>query len=233
MRTCNFFTVLFLFVFTACFSSLHTAKEISCRYAAILPGSGNKALDWRQADSVCFENQQESDNKTIVKTLWNEDSLYICFQVDDKDLRAYQTEKDHPRLYLDDMVEVLIDAYNDKGSCWNMDDIVYHINLFGQKKDDRGTSACITNPAWDGNAVYTLCLNGTLNDTTDTDCGYHVEIAFPWSELRVNPVEGRKIGIDFANGDNDGKGRQLYDWVGATPMRSPHMFGTLKLVKNK
>lgn len=229
MKQDYLFIISVVIFFTGCIHTENTCKEIHCNYTSTI--WDYRSCDWLKADSISFENQQISNNKTTVKTLWNEDSLYICFRVEDRDLRAYQSEKDHPRLFLDDMVEVLIDADNDKGFCWKTDDIVYHINLLGQKKDDRGTPECKSNPAWDGTATYTLRIEGTLNDTTDIDHGYFIKIAFPWTELGLVPITGTKIGVNFANGDNNGKGRQLYDWVGANPMRSPHEFGTLILVK--
>ena len=185
--------------------------------------------NWLYADSILFENPEESDNRVVVKTLWDNDSLYFLFQVSDTVLRAIQTEKDHPELYLDDMVELLIDANNDKDSCWTTDDIIYHINILGVKKDDRGTLDCQSDPTWDGNARYTVCLFGSLNDTSEKASGYTVEIAVPWSELNLRPEKGLAIGVNFANGDNDGNGRQLFNWTGANPMRSPYTFGTLIL----
>ena len=182
--------------------------------------AGNYSNQWRRAGS---------ENQLYVFSKWSNDSLYFYFKVEDTDLRAYQTENDHPELFLDDMVEILIDTGNHKDSCWSEDDIVYHVNLLGVKKDDRGSKECITNPEWNGNARISLQLFGTLNDTTDIDTGYLITLAFPWDELRRKPERGLKMGINFANGDNDGKGRQIFDWVGAWPMRSTYAFGELIL----
>lgn len=147
----------------------------------------------------------------------------------DSDLRAEQTEKDHTELFLDDMVEVLIDADYDRTEHWQEDDIIYHINILGAKKDDRGTTDYKSDATWDGDARYTIEVEGTINDSSDVDSGYSVEIAIPWSELGQNPYHGLKMGVNFANGDNDGKGRQLYSWQYAWPMRTPSCFGTLTL----
>jgi hypothetical protein len=188
-----------------------------------------QSADWSDADSVFCKDSLESDNHFIVKTLWNNDSLYFRFLVKDSKLIAHQTEKDHPQLYLDDMVELLIDAHNEKNDCWNSDNIVYHINILGAKKDDRGSPDCYSDPAWDGEAKYSVQLFGVANDTTVTAMGYMVEIAVPWSEIGVEPRPGLAIGVNFANGDNDGDGRRLYNWSNAFPMRAPHCFGTLIL----
>lgn len=192
-------------------------------------GIGHKRNMWASAKVIAFENLSESDNKVSVRSLWDSDSLYFSFDIKDKELMAFQNKKDHPLLYLDDMIEVLIDANNDKEKCWNTDDIVYHINLLEQKKDDRGTENCLSNAQWDGKANYKVWLSGTLNDSTDIDSGYKVEIAIPWSELSIHPKSGMAIGVNFANGDNDGKGRQLFDWTHAWPLRNPSQFGTLLL----
>ena len=187
-------------------------------------------MAWSGADSISFNgNICNSKNVVVVKTLWNNDFLYFLFKVSDENLQAHQTEQDHPQLFLDDMVELLIDTTNDKDSCWNEDKIIYHINLLGAKKDDRGTADCFSDPAWNGNAVYSVKLFGTLNSSEDIDSGYNVEIAVPWPELGVSPENNLVLGVNFANGDNNNNGRQLFDWVGAYTLRSPQLFGNLLL----
>ncbi|HAQ20905.1 MAG TPA: hypothetical protein DCR40_16980 [Prolixibacteraceae bacterium] len=200
-------------------------KELICHYTKN-PIKIDARLDekeWESARSVTLQDSRErSDTKAIIRTLWDEQNLYLAFQVQDNDLRAKQSVLDHPQLYLDDMVEFLIDTGNDKDSCWNVDDVIYHINILGQKKDDRGTENCMTNPGWNGSARYAVHLFGTLNDTTDTDIGYDLEISISWKELETKPVS---LSVNFAAGD----GGILFDWVGASPFRSPFTFGNLIL----
>jgi hypothetical protein len=207
-------------------------KEINSVFFNKITQPAWNSSDWNKKGNVVLNGEEEqSENKLWAFSRWNNDSLWFFFKVEDQCLRAYQTEKDHSKLFLDDMVEILIDTKNDKDSCWAEDDIVYHINLLKNKKDDRGTKECITNPAWNGVAHISVQLYGTLNDTTDLDTGYIVSLVFPWKELEQSPKPGLMMGINFANGDNDGKGRQLFDWAGAWPMRSPYAFGNLILVK--
>jgi len=229
-RIVTYLFILFFLVLQACQPDKES-KLIESFFTDSWTGVGNMKNNWHVAKPISFKNPAESDNEVTVRSLWDNDSLYISLVVVDSDLRAYQTEKDHHLLYLDDMVEILIDAFNDKNDCWSTDDIVYHINLLGQKKDDRGTKDCESDTTWEGGATYSVWLLGTLNDTTDIDKGYHIEVAFPWSELGIRPEEDEAIGINFANGDNDGNGRQLFDWSGAWPLRTPSAFGTLRLKK--
>jgi hypothetical protein len=175
------------------------------------------------------DRENLSDNVMIVKSVWSLANLYLAFQVSDFDLRAYQTELDHKKLFLDDMVEFLLDTQMDRSEKWLADDIIYHINLLDQKKDDRGTASGESDASWHGSAVYDVSLQGTLYDTTDSDQGYVVEVAVPWPEIGRKPEAGLEMGLNVACGDNDGKGRMLFDWVNAWPTRSPNVFGTLVL----
>ncbi|HTE24137.1 sugar-binding protein [Flavitalea sp.] len=185
--------------------------------------------EWSKCASTTIIDsfRRKSNNKMSFQSMWNKNFLYLAFIVEDVNLAALQSSPDHPELYLDDMVEFLIDTRNRKDSCWDTDDIIYHINLLGQKKDDRGTIDCRTDPNWNGNAVYALTIRGSLNDNTDKDTGYSVEIAISWKELGVEPASGKKLGFNFANGDNG----KLFDWVNASPFRSPYRFGDLELIK--
>lgn len=224
------FCVLFAFSW-ACHAQIKPKKLICSCFAKTSSRSKNSPDKWASAKPVRFSSPEKSDNEMTVSSCWDHDSLYFRFDIIDSDLRAYQTEKDHPKLYLDDMIEILLDPRNDQDTCWAADDIVYHINLLGQKKDDRGTDSCMTDPNWDGKASYRIVLYGTLNDPSDIDTGYRVELALPWDELGVKSENEKTLGVNFANGDNDGNGRQLYDWVEANPMRSPNQFGTLQLTE--
>ena len=205
-------------------------KRISSRFRREKIRIDGSLEEWKnQKPAIITGEKAGSENRLKIRSEWDNDFLYLAFEVVDLDLRAYQTVPDDPRLFLDDMVEVLLDAVNQKDSCWGTDDIVYHINLLGIKKDDRGTTGCQSDPTWNGEARYVVKMMGTLNDTLDIDVGYHIEMGIPWKELGIHPVKGTKLGVNFADGDNDGKGRQLFDWAGAWPMRSPYAFGNLVL----
>lgn len=216
----------FLIIFN-CIGFLNPEKVLDCHYTKnpIKIDAQLNEKEWNSAGSITLQDSKKrTDNKVIVCTLWDEQNLYISFHVQDKDLQSKQTVLDHPQLYMDDMVEFLIDTRNDKDSCWNVDDVIYHINLLGQKKDDRGTVNCTTDPKWNGNAKYAIQLFGTLNDSTDTDIGYDLEVSISWKELETKPGS---LSVDFAVGDSG----KLFDWVSASPFRSPYAFGKLILIK--
>lgn len=73
--------------------------------------------------------------------------------------------------------------------------------------------------------------NTSLEPPIDIDNGYMVTLGIRWAELQQKPRNGLTMGVNFVNGDNDGDARQLYDWVGAWPMRSPYAYGDLVIEK--
>lgn len=224
--------ILFLFttfIAVGIASLFSSNKELLCLYTDEPLQIDGELKEWDHAGSVSIQDEKQKTNSGAeIKALWDNENLYLAFQVKDDDLKAEQTILDHPQLYIDDMAEFLLDTRNDKNSCWDEDDIIYHINLLGQKKDDKGSADCTTNPDWNGNAEYAIKILGTLNDSTDVDTGYSVEIKISWKELDLVPISGLRIGANFAVGDNG----ILYDWVNASPFRSPYAFGDLILSKN-
>lgn len=208
-------------------------KVLLCNYTGDFIIVDAKAEEWKHAETIVLRDKAGGGNVVRIKSLWDDENLYFAYVVKDNDLIAKQQLIDHQELYLDDMIEFLLDGFNDKDSCWNQNKLIYHINLLGQKKDDRGNPECISDWRWNGNALYAIFLEGTLNDSTDVDDGYVVEISIPWEEVGVNPSPGLKIGADFACGDRDGNRNYFFDWVGAKPFRSPHAFGEIVLIKTQ
>ncbi len=229
LKAGQFVIIMLTLLFSRCVS---VSDRLVCNYT-VKPVIIDANLDeWDRAKTITFKDRSGgSENVVSVKSLWDSQNLYLAFVVKDKNLLAKQQEIDHEELALDDIVEFLIDSKNTKDSCWSGDDFVYHINLFGQKKDDRGNSACESDWRWNGDAVYAVLLNGTLNDTTDIDEGYVVEISIPWTEVGVVPVAGLKIGVNFACDDRNGNQSTFFDWMRANPFRSPYAFGDIVLKK--
>ncbi|MEA4936022.1 Endo-1,4-beta-xylanase A [bioreactor metagenome] len=225
--------ILLVILFASLFLSATKPKVFICNYTDDFIIIDAKLKEWKNAKTITLRDiTGESDNVLKIKTLWDNENLYFAFIVKDDDLEAKQHLIDHPELYLDDMIEFLLDAYNEKDSCWNQNKLIYHINLLGQKKDDRGNSECVSDWRWNGNAHYAISLKGTLNDSTDIDDGYIVEISISWDELGIRPSSGLKIGADFVCGDCDYKGNCFFDWVEANPFRSPYAFGDIVLIKH-
>lgn len=206
------------------------SDRLICLSSSVNEDPMSADFNWTTRDSIIVADPAISDNRMSLRSCWNADSLYLRFDVSDTRLQAFITEKDHKQLFRDDMAEFLLDPRMDRDSVWREDDIIYHINILGYKKDDRGTVEGISDPNWDGNARYIVSVDGTICDNTDTDKGYSITVAVPWSEIGLTPAPGTEMGFNLAFMDNEGDDiRRMVKWAESPEMRRPDYFGILKL----
>ena len=155
---------------------------------------------------------------TRAAVLWDEQYLYVGYWVEEPNLQASLTERDAP-IYTDNDVELFIagtDAYyefeiNTYGTIYevlfiwessyysrgfdNMEAFqlhkegVKHFNGVGYKNHPRGKRIGFWNWDFDG-LKHAVFLNGTVNDSTDQDLGWTVELALPWSGMKVLNIDG-------------------------------------------
>lgn len=159
-------------------------------------------------------------HETQAAVLWDEDYLYVGYWIEEPNLQATLTERDAP-IYTNNDVELFIagedayyefeinafgtiyevlfiwdEAYGTKGydrmEEFNRDRPgVRAFNGVGYKNHPRGGRIGYWNWDFPGlrSAVY---LDGTINNDRDRDRGWTVELALPWSGMKVlnmgNPV---------------------------------------------
>lgn len=158
------------------------------------------------------------------------------FTVSDTRLWAVVKENDSSDLWKDDIVEFLIDANNHHSPGWTTDDLIFHYNVLGYIKDDRGTVDGTSDRSWNSEGRYIVAPDGTICDNSDIDRGYTVLAAIPWSEIGREPAVGLTMGFNFGCVDNDGikiDYKPQFLWAKADPTRSPEQFGQLVLCKTK
>ena len=118
-----------------------------------------------------------------IKMVWDDDYLYILADMDEEHLWATLTEHDSV-IYHDPDFEVFIDPDGD-----GLNYIELEINALNTVWD-----LFITRPYrfddphilhdWDMRGLkHAVHLRGTLNHPADTDAGWSVELAIPWSSI--------------------------------------------------
>lgn len=180
---------------------------------------------WCDADSIMFEGRPLAGHRRFAKayTLWDEQNLYIAFDVYSSKLQARETKHDGD-VAPDDGVEFLVDAHRDRTTQFLPDDFSYHINILNVVYDDRGTPSGIADPQWHGIAHHAVKILDNHH--------YIVEIAVPWTEVGLEPHAGETMmGIDFCvNGTDPDTGKYDYfDWCGLEVFHDPSGFGELRL----
>ena len=129
--------------------------------------------------------------KTRVKMLWDANYLYIAAELEEPHLWANkQAEKDI--IFRDNVFKIFIDPDNNMN-----DDFEIQINpqnkmlflIMNKPYRDAGTPVTGWNPIGYYSGVKLL---GTINNSTDQDKGWLVEIAIPLAALKFDPLNSKQ-----------------------------------------
>lgn len=187
--------------------------------------------------------------RTRAKMLWDDEALYVVADLEEPHVWATLTERD-AAVFQDNAFEIFLDPDGDSHNYYE-----FEVNALGTVFDlvlvssfrDGGPSYA----AWDFRDLRLgLDIKGTLNDPSDTDEGWTVEVALPWSVLRQAaprrrpPQAGDQWRANFARSEwpfrvVDGRYEKLVDptsgraegdwWVwapqGAVDMHMPERWG--------
>jgi hypothetical protein len=141
--------------------------------------------------------------RTRAKMLWDSDYLYIAAELEEPHVWATVTRHDAV-IFQDNDFEIFIDPNGDSHEYYEVE-----INALGTEWD-----LLLPRPYKDGGKAINsweipglkkaVHVEGTLNDPTDTDNGWTVEIAFPWKVLGelahgpAPPQDGDQWRVNFS-----------------------------------
>lgn len=159
------------------FSCLKTNEPVS------IDGKMDEAIwgatEVRSLDYFYKHNKKYDAPNSTLRMLWDKDNLYAFFEVKDAYLNAKELKRDG-RPYLDDCVELFISPTPNASNVHLgfeinllkvINDFVY-INKFYEGK--RGLVSSF-NP----NIKMEVFVNGTINNNTDLDKGWNLELSIP------------------------------------------------------
>ena len=204
-----------------------------------------KAAPWSD-DFADIEGGQKPKprHRTRMKMLWDDKALYIAAELMEPHVWAKLDGHDSV-IFADPDFEVFLDPDGDN-------------HLYGELEvNARNTTwdLLLTKPyrdagraidAWEIDGLKTAVhIDGSLNDSRDTDKGWSVEIVWPWSglkqlsEARIPPKDGDQYRINFSRVEWDFdivdgqyvkvKGRPEHNWVwspqGVIDMHRPERWG--------
>ena len=157
--------------------------------------------DWQKTQTMDFitpwkDPARDGAQSTVARLLWDDENLYIIYECVDPYLDSEVVAHDGP-VYAEDAVEIFATPNSNDVSTY----FGYEMNINGTLLDYiafGGGEEWTPNIffAWQSEGVQiATSYNGTLNDHTDTDRGWILEIAIPLDNFRhiggrVPPREG-------------------------------------------
>lgn len=128
--------------------------------------------------------------RTRAKLLWDDEALYVAARLEDPNVWGTLTQRD-TALFHNNNFEVFIDPDGDTHNYYELEvnalETIWDLLLLKPYRD--GGPAV---DAWDIRGLEVgVEVQGTLNDPSDTDEGWTVEIALPWRVLEEAAPEGR------------------------------------------
>lgn len=157
--------------------------------AVVVDGRGHDAA-WKQAEKIVFsfpwnDVTKEAPQSTVARMLYDDEALYLLYECVDPYLHAEVTDKDGP-VWEEDAVEIFVTP--------NPADIT---SYFGYEMNANGTfldymafeggehSTKSIQFAWESEGVQLKTTwVGTLNDHTDRDKSWVLEMAIPLENFR-------------------------------------------------
>ena len=157
---------------------------------AATPPVVDGALDdaaWATAPAVqlagSFDGRKAS-LRTLARVAWDEQFIYLAFDCEDPDAWGSFAQRDDP-IYNEEAVEAFFDANGD-GRTYNELQVspnnVQFDAAFVSYRSDLGAAR-----AWQSSFTSAVKVRGTVNDGSDKDEGWSVEMRIPISELMEVP----------------------------------------------
>ena len=204
----------------AALAPITTPLAYQCHFTRTPPKIDGHLNDlvWKQApwtsDFVDIEGSAKPAPRfhTRVKMLWDHQYLYIAAQLEEPDVKATLTQHDSV-IFKDNDFEVFVKPLPETPSYYEfeMNALNTGWDLFLAKPYRMGGSA---DNSWDiPNLRTAVAVQGTLNNSADTDEGWTLEIAYPLNAFGARqdvpaPVPGNAVAPELQPGGVEGRAAQ-------------------------
>jgi hypothetical protein len=165
-------------------STLPEYRVVRAKPAPVIDGVLDDVA-WKRATPVNLVNSLDGSPgrvRTTARLLWDDTYLYVSFDCEDPDVWTTFTKRDEP-LYTQEAVEIFIDADGD-GRTYNEIEVNAANALFDAYFPERRQGMDLS---WDSGALTAVTVQGTLNDASDKDEGWRVEMRIPFDRLAAVP----------------------------------------------
>jgi hypothetical protein len=120
--------------------------------------------------------------RTTARLTWDDEALYVAFDCEDPDVWGTFKNRDEP-LYTQEVVEIFIDADAD-GKTYDEIEVSPHNVVFDAYFPARRQGM---DTSWDSGLQSAVKVSGTIDDASDRDKGWTVEMRIPFARLHSVP----------------------------------------------
>lgn len=149
---------------------------------------------WQAAKSTgafrANDGSGAATSRVEAKMLWDDSNLYFAFECDDTDLVGTMTKRDE-HLWEEEVVEVFIDPDGDEKNY-----IELEVNPLGTFLDLFVLTPVVPIPyeSYNIGAQWAVKVDGTVQNSSDRDRGWRVELAVPLTDAVTAPNRPPKDG---------------------------------------
>jgi hypothetical protein len=145
-------------------------------------------------------------NKTFpvngsAKVLWDNDALYVAFEVKDEDvIGGFDPKEKDPHLWTRDAVEIMIDPDGDGDNKdyyeiqINPQNLVFDSQFDTYNQPRKQPDGPFGHQEWSSNLTSAVTVMGTLDQSDDKDEGYVIEAKIPWKAFTKAKQSPPKVG---------------------------------------
>jgi len=140
---------------------------------------------WQNATPLTLVNSfdgRPAPLRTTVRLAWDDHALYVAFDCEDPDVWGTFTKRDEP-LYTQEVVEIFIDADAD-GRTYDEIEVSPHNVVFDAYFPAPRQGMDLS---WDSGLESAVKVDGTIDDPSDRDRGWTVEMRIPFDRLHSVP----------------------------------------------
>jgi len=163
--------------------------------------------EWTSADSVVIIN---NDNRIGFYSQWDRKRLYFAVVARGKSVISHfpPGSGDIDGMPTEDVVELYLDPDHDHDEIFHYPDRHFLVAAGGMVYErlvryGPAVGSYLSEVNLDPGIRAAVVVEGTLNDDTDEDIGYTMEIGIPWDELGCTPRDGFSMGLELWNNDKD------------------------------
>lgn len=167
-----------------------------------------------------FTTYYAADNRIMVKIYWGDKGITVGWVANDPYISASTNYNDEIFVINSDNVEFFIDTLNNGGPKCQEDDYQFNINPEGYAMLQVGGLAW---GSWSGVVDYAVYVKGTINDDSDIDEYWSVELFLPYETFGF--TKDSTIGIAFG-ARNKMTHERYSDWRGWSLVPDPQIIDT-------